>query len=79
MEPDEQPNKRIEPSVGDLVLYTNPYTNFAIGVLGVVVDIEHVPAGRVLGEVRIDVLVRLACGDEVYAGPEDLVIVSESR
>ena len=78
MEPDEQPNKMIEPNIGDLVIYTNPYTNFAIGVLGVVIDIEYVPA-RPVGEVRTAVLLKLSDGDMVYAGPEDLVIVSESR
>jgi hypothetical protein len=79
MELDEQPNKMIVPNIGDLVLYTNPYTNFAIGVLGVVVNIDFVPAARVLGDIRLDVLIKLSCGDTIYAGPEDLVIASESR
>ena len=80
MELDEQPNKMIVPNIGDLVLYTNPYTNFAIGVLGVVVNIDFVPAARVHARgVRLDVLIKLSCGDTIYAGPEDLVIASESR
>ena len=68
----------MEPSIGDLVLYTNPYTDYAIGVLGVVVDIEYIP-NRPVGEVRMDILIKLSCGDTIYGGPEDLVIVSESR
>ena len=73
-----KPNTGMEPSIGDLVLYTNPYTDYAIGVLGVVVDIEYIP-NRPVGEVRMDILIKLSCGDTLYAGPEDLVIVSESR
>ena len=53
-------------------------TVFFTGVLGVVVDIEYIP-NRPVGEVRMDILIKLSCGDTLYAGPEDLVIVSESR